>query len=447
MISVRELFPFQKVAYKSKIIIYGMGKIGKSYLQQIRATNYCEIVAFSDKEIHFCEGIDYVKIGDINKINYDYVVIAVLDDLNSELIEKSLLVHGIPPQKIVKRLSVDNNKGINNYFKEKKGIEIAICINGGMGDHVVAEAFFEKLTNMFPNATYTLIGKKPVIEVLFYGKNIEKIYNYGEERVDEFDIYISLRLCAYVVYYNEYVINNDEEIRLLVEGLENECAEYEYISSDRTKDTVLLKQAELQGLNRYGYLGGRTMALSEDDVCLEINPNYYEEFKELNLQKYITVNYGADLFGHDFQQTKVWPKKYFEILVKEIKTLYPELTIVQIGGANVEYLEGVDRCILGKSLYLVEHILHNSLLHIDSEGGLVHLASALKTKCIVMFGPTPVHFYGYKNNINVVGNCCKNCMGVIDDWMFRCIKNQENPECMYTITPEQVLMHVEEALN
>ena len=43
------LFPFEKVEKDSKIIIYGAGNVGQSFLGQINMTGYCDVVAVADR--------------------------------------------------------------------------------------------------------------------------------------------------------------------------------------------------------------------------------------------------------------------------------------------------------------------------------------------------------------------------------------------------------------
>ena len=72
----------------------------------------------------------------------------------------------------------------------------------------------------------------------------------------------------------------------------------------------------------------------------------------------------------------------------------------------------------------------------------MHLATQFGTKCAVIFGPTPMHFYGYPQNINIVYEGCCNCMGSHPDWAFECFRGLAEPECMYKVTPEIVMGRV-----
>ena len=64
---------------------------------------------------------------------------------------------------------------------------------------------------------------------------------------------------------------------------------------------------------------------------------------------------------------------------------------------------------MGESLELVKYVLKGSLLHIDCDSGLVHLATQLGTKCVVLFGQTSVWYFGYEQNINIVSKVCNSC--------------------------------------
>lgn len=112
--------------------------------------------------------------------------------------------------------------------------------------------------------------------------------------------------------------------------------------------------------------------------------------------KYITINFGADVMRIGQTQLKLWPKENLEKFVNIFKNAYPDYQVVQLGSADATRIKNVDIYVLGKSIELTKWILKKSSCHVDCEGGLVHLATQFGTKCIVIFGPTPVHMYGYK---------------------------------------------------
>ena len=99
--------------------------------------------------------------------------------------------------------------------------------------------------------------------------------------------------------------------------------------------------------------------------------------------------------------------------------------------------ENADRYLLGESLELMKYVFKNSLLHVDCEGGPVHLASQLGTKCVVLFGVTDVNYFGYKQNINIVSEICSPCYWVWES-NKECLLKSKEPLCMLSITPQKV---------
>lgn len=94
------LFPFNKIKYMSTMVIYGAGKVGQDYIEQIRKINYGEIVLWIDR--------NYDKLGDevsnpekIIEIQYDYVVIAIARNQMANEVLNWLLSKGISEEKII----------------------------------------------------------------------------------------------------------------------------------------------------------------------------------------------------------------------------------------------------------------------------------------------------------------------------------------------------------
>ena len=111
-------------------------------------------------------------------------------------------------------------------------------------------------------------------------------------------------------------------------------------------------------------------------------------------------------------------------------------------------IPNVDRHFLGCDLELTKYILANSLLHVGCEGGLIHLATALGTKCIVLFGASSVYYYGYARNINLVSEVCFPCFDIWGDAQIRfCPKTKGEPLCMLSHTPQKVFEITRNHLN
>ena len=95
-------------------------------------------------------------------------------------------------------------------------------------------------------------------------------------------------------------------------------------------------------------------------------------------------------------------------------------------------------------------VLKHSLLHIDGESGLVHTRHQLHGKSIVLFGPTPIEYFKYAENININSPFhCTNCLWMLGDWNIKCAYNESGypAPCMAAITPEMVFQKVEICLD
>jgi len=167
----------------------------------------------------------------------------------------------------------------------------------------------------------------------------------------------------------------------------------------------------------------------------------------LDSNRYITVHDGFDTsyVPAGGTVTKCWPIAHWNRLVEILKDKFPDLKIVQLGSLNSRKIEGVDldlrqQTTLDEAAWIIKH----SALHVDGESGLVRLAHALHTRSVVLFGPTSKYFFGFDSNINLSSTECSDCWWSTHDWLSRCPRELEHPECMETITPEHVARHIEQ---
>lgn len=103
-ISVKEeyMFPFGVVSAGAGIVLWGAGKVGKIYYEQIKRTNFCNIVAWVDSNYQIYSEYGVQSI-DIIKSDYvfDYVVIAVISETAKNSIISELSNRGVPEEKII----------------------------------------------------------------------------------------------------------------------------------------------------------------------------------------------------------------------------------------------------------------------------------------------------------------------------------------------------------
>lgn len=100
-VTYKYLFPFDKVTKGSQIVLYGAGKVGHQYFDQIKCLGYCDIVMWVDKNYLDYSEDDIVSVSSIKQVNYDYIVIANASESTVEIIKKELNLIDVLDEKIV----------------------------------------------------------------------------------------------------------------------------------------------------------------------------------------------------------------------------------------------------------------------------------------------------------------------------------------------------------
>lgn len=93
------IFPFNLIEKGSRISIWGSGKVGQDYWEQIKVLDYCEIIDFVDKNA-VDENWMVHSVEHLNE-DVDHVVIAVSNPIAIEEIRTELIHRKVAPDKIV----------------------------------------------------------------------------------------------------------------------------------------------------------------------------------------------------------------------------------------------------------------------------------------------------------------------------------------------------------
>lgn len=459
------VFPYDLIKKHKKVIIYGMGNYGKSYIEQIEKTQYCQIVAVSDINNNVsCNGYNYIEPSYIPFVVFDYIIIAIKSiELSTEVYWKFVRM-GIEEKHIVSEYMNEQHffpcfipSDITMLNNIDMPIEIAITLDGGLGDHIIALALYRKLIELAPNCIVDIYGKKNFIKVIYGNeRNVRDIYEFsmGVGEINRFkrkyDLALRWLFFINVEFVNYYKIKANYPLlneKILETKNSNLISDLKY---GLNSYLFVHQRAYKMGYDRYRFLGlGHVWDINSNDARLQLNPAYLNEYERLDLGRYITFNCGASIVpGQDGKkQTKVWPIEYFHIFVKEFKRIYPNIKVVQLGDDHATVIEDTDVIMINASLELVKYILVNSMIHVDCEGGLVHLATQLGVKCVVIFGPTPAWFYQYISNININSDACGNCCHIKADWYTKCLLGDQYPRCMRSVKPEAVLENVVRFIN
>lgn len=458
------LFPYEKITYGASIVIYGAGRMGQEYMKQLAINHYCRIVAVVDRNYHKYGTLIH-KVSapdDIDKFDFDYVVIALelpkyYNDIKSFLLDK-----GIPNNKIVAVFSrqeepIDAGAEIETddvgslACDDKEHISIAIKTSGTLGGNIIRKKVVEALEAMNDNIKIDIYS--PAADTfLSYLYQTSKCVNKlipdgGGMFVKKSSAYdLSLNVSSFIkvehISLNKWMGKFPEFVtRMMLLQKVSIKNKIDFTQPMYTYYARAIKKGQ-NCYTCYDYDGA--LDINDTKVDIKLDLDYREKYKALQLSdKYITINYGNGVTMQDESiVAKQWPKKYFEEFIHIFHDEYPNVKIIQIGSANALRLDGVDNTIFGQRIELIGWVLKKSLLHVDIEGGLVHLATQLGTKCAVIFGQTQLEFFGYENNINIHRGKCQGCNGMYLD-VNVCAKGMKNPECMYSVTPKFVIQKIE----
>lgn len=456
------LFPYEKIPYKAKIIIYGAGEMGIEYYKQMLTTGYCKVLAFVDRnsgEYLSVDGIPIISVDEINSFEFDYILVAIKNKSWWMQVKDSLSEIEIGSDRIVFGEMRNTDLSISFYsaVTEKETIcnvdnatNIALYITGGYGDSIINKRFVEELIRMCPwcNLYIFVSSSADFAKTLYYScDNVRKIktniaMEYQTHR-DEYDLAISIFGSGFVKV--DYI--DEEKLNSANSYFADKIKELKRATDNQEFDTdqciyPVFYQRIFKGQDAYSAFSyDGILNIRDKKVQITLDDNFLSEYELMKLTQYITVNCGNGTRKGAHSIAKSWPIERFEKVLEHIKSNKPEYEVLQIGAEDAPRLHNVDRYCLGEDFRLVEYILKNAIFHLDIEGGMVHLATQLGTKCIVLFGQSNIAYYGYSENINIKAGSCHGCAGLYKD-INRCARDMEEPECMYSITPELVMERV-----
>jgi ADP-heptose:LPS heptosyltransferase len=332
--------------------------------------------------------------------------------------------------------------------EEKKIIKIALVRLGGLGDSLLLAAHAKAIKRKYPNSEISLYIRD-ACELLNELPAVSRVVACGNviwwNLVDE----LRKKNQYDIVFDNRYItkVFFREEKNLKPEFLEDQKSfEKKFKAYESYYNGFIESCADLEKLNlpvfdlfykSTGLTGG------EDDIQVHLNPQDFKFTKLLGNTKYVTVHNGSDIA----RQTKCYPTYYWNTVVEDLKKRGYE--VIQLGKKFEEEIIGAKNMCGVTTLYETAALISKAAFHLDSEGGLVHIAKAVGTRSIVVFGPTPVKCFGYESNINVVSEIkCRGCWWSTSHWWRDCPQGYESPpKCMKDIKPERVIEAIDKIEN
>ena len=116
------LYPFDKVKYKDNLIIYGGGTFGQHLYKKITNNKSHNILAWIDEKHNHYSKLNLPVDGfdKINSIKYDNIIIALIDEDNSNLARLKLIKYGVDEKKIIQISHYYNKENIQKLLLEYK---------------------------------------------------------------------------------------------------------------------------------------------------------------------------------------------------------------------------------------------------------------------------------------------------------------------------------------
>lgn len=461
------LFPYEKVPKDSKILIYGAGDIGQEYLKQMMLTKYATVIGFVDRAWNkYPQMIVPIFSPDrINGLTFDYIVLAFKMSNYAVDVKQILINKGISEERIIyqgarkRPMPILLEKSDGGELSDDKTlafasaqVSVALKYGPGLGDAIIRKQLFMAISEIAPEAKIDIYGPNASVWIPAIYRdmpNLNRAIDDGGalymQNQEKYGLSMTISYMIQVDHVN-YDDLNEKCVPLadMARQIETANASYNLSIYPVTQNAIHYARSIFKGWNcytLYNYTGA--FKLESMRVPIPMEPDKKIDFQQLHLGKYFTLNYGngASSKGQKQIVSKQWPKKYFEELALLLKQAYPDVQIIQLGDLSTEKLSHVDRYIFGENLELVKYILKGSKLHIDIEGGLVHLATQLGTQCVCILGPTQKELFSYPQNINIVSEKCHGCYSLYDN-TYKCARGLDEPECMYDLTPEKVMKKI-----
>lgn len=314
---------------------------------------------------------------------------------------------------------------------------IAFRVDGGLGDYIIAARTIRDFSKSFPEFKFDVFCKNTKTAAWVFSQN-PQYRNAIDAWSDKpaFHRQYAAKINCFTYLSVEYLNTKNENLLELARKIQESKRKIHRITSQYPHlDGYLGQYAALKNQNRYTFAGSMAEILySHDELPLPFDEKIASRV-DLTPKNYITISNGYDLNSvkhqpSQFGSTKVYP--HFSELIAIIKKDFPGIKIVQIGNESSTQIKNIDVDLTKRTtLDEAAGIIKGSLLHIDNEGGLVHIARCFGIRCCVIFGPTDIRYFGYPSNINIPPRQCGNCWWMEEDWMTRCVRGDKVPTCMY----------------
>ena len=394
-----------------------------------------------------------------------------LRDALAEISEPERGLERVPAGKmaaLVKRLSVMQRRDLWLSHLTSLGVEgslqwlyphaggadpltILIVGSGGFGDILCLTPLARGFRRLFPGCRVFVLHQHPGVEILSDCPYVEGVHHAagdvveqvvaGASALDVFDLIADVR---YAVSYIAPPLSRAPASFLLAAHARSSRWQNYIAMNWPHLNNSLAKEATRQGMAQLDLTGftanldvTRASPLSlnaaRPGALVGREPDRRSEiaWRRLFGRPYATIHHGSDpkMANAGGLQTKNLPIATLAGVVEILRSSGVE--IVQVGERAEELIPGGVIDMRGAlSFREAAYVIAGATVHIDTEGGLVHVARAVFTPSVVAFGPTSLPFFAYPGNVNLGPGVCGDCWWTAQDWARRCMRGLAAPECM-----------------
>ena len=325
---------------------------------------------------------------------------------------------------------------------------LGIAEGGGLGDALIQTLYIRAIRRLF---------RGPVI-IHFYCRSfaafrdfpfIDGCFPYQETQpADDYDVFLVSRRFYVVCRMDE------EKTKAFSRTFWEFCTDCRRLTDDVLRgeynDNLFTQYALIHGRNRleqadcHGFLPVNRQTpfyMCWDESAFDVLARF-----DLEKRPYITLSRACDgKYGEG--HPKLWPLEYYRELVRRLRERFPDFVLMQLGADRKFPSVEADLDLRGEtSLEETKCLLKYARLHIDVEGGLVHLRHALQGRSLVLFGPTSPEVFGYGENVNLRSRGCPQpCEWVVPRWTDACLLGTH--ACMTELRPDEVFARAEDILK
>ncbi len=321
---------------------------------------------------------------------------------------------------------------------------ILILRLSSIGDILLTTAFIRQVRQVFPSAQIEFVVKEQFFEILKHNPHIDALFQI--KRKDGVKDLINLRKRLFNKPYDfVFDLHNNFRTKILTWGHKAEA-----INKNLFKRWlfVRLKINLFRSIKTIPekYLGvGNKVGIADDGMGLEIYWGQHSEdvvdsfLSKGNIKKgFIVLAPGAMHF------TKRWPAEYFSELIQKI--LADSKQHILLMGSDSERVD-LDRLadndrvinVAGKfSIIESTFLLSKARALVSNDSGLMHMATAVKTPVVAIFGSTvqELGFFPFRGKSVVIENLNLKCRPCSHIGRSSCPK--KHFKCMLEILPDRV---------